>query len=115
MPCMNSTSAVDRGGRTARVDEGSVLLGAPGAPGCTTTGVAGSVCCAHIAGETKTAEALAASNVRSTIPRAEPSGDLISCDPGFAPKVSDTVVLIITGASAVSRLVASVAQRPTNF
>ena len=24
---MNSTSAVDRGGRTARVDEGSVLLG----------------------------------------------------------------------------------------
>src|SRR5260370_35899901 len=51
MPCRNSTSACDRGGSVALVDGGSVLLGLPGAPGCTTTGVAGSVCCAHIADE----------------------------------------------------------------
>src|SRR6202051_4661639 len=49
MPCMNSTSACDRGGSVALVDGGRVLLGLPGAPGCTTTGVAGSLCCAHIA------------------------------------------------------------------
>src|SRR5438445_11385878 len=52
MPCMNSTSACDRGGSVALVDGGSVLLGLPGAPGCTTTGVAESVCCAH-AGEAR--------------------------------------------------------------
>ena len=46
---MNSTSAADRGGSVAWVDGGSVLVGAPGAPGCTTTGFAGSACCAHIA------------------------------------------------------------------
>src|SRR6266581_9748339 len=49
MPCMNSTSACDRGGSLALVEGGSVLLGLPGAPGCTTTGVAGSVCFAHMA------------------------------------------------------------------
>src|SRR5882757_10660683 len=49
MPCMNSTSACDRGGSVALVDGGRVLLGLPGAPGCTTTGVAGSVCCDPIA------------------------------------------------------------------
>jgi len=49
MPCMNSTSACDRGGNLALVDGGRGLLGLPGAPGCTTTGVAGSVCCDHIA------------------------------------------------------------------
>src|SRR6202035_1702276 len=48
MPCMNSTSACERGGRVALVDGGSVLLGWPGAPGCTTTGLGGSVCCADI-------------------------------------------------------------------
>src|ERR1700760_4180784 len=48
MPCMNSTSAADFGGRAARVDGGSLLLGAPGAPGCTTTGCPGLVCCAHM-------------------------------------------------------------------
>jgi len=115
MPCMNPTSAVDRGGRTARVDEDSVLLGAPGAPGCTTTGVAESVRCAHIAEETKTAETLAASNVRTTIPRAEPSGDWISWGPGFAPKVSDTVVLIIRPGARFADGRALAAQRPTNF
>src|SRR5260370_39955859 len=49
MPCMNSTSACERGSSLALVDAGRVLLGLPGAPGCTTTGVAGSVCCDHIA------------------------------------------------------------------
>src|SRR6266403_868442 len=49
MPCMNSTSACDRSGSVALVDGGSTLLGLPGAPGCTTTGVPGSVCCADIA------------------------------------------------------------------
>src|SRR5229473_2827108 len=69
MPCMNSTSACDRGGSVAFVDAGSVLLGLPGAPGCTTTGFAGSVCCAHIMEERrpveqkKPAEVLAASNM----------------------------------------------------
>ena len=46
MPCMNSTSASERGGKVPLVVGGKVLLGVPGAPGCTTTGVAGSVCCA---------------------------------------------------------------------
>src|SRR5260370_36195156 len=49
MPCMNSTSACERGGSLALVDAGRVLLGLPGAPGCTTTRVAGSVYCDHIA------------------------------------------------------------------
>src|SRR4029077_5796807 len=49
MPCMNSRAGCERGGSVALVDGGSVLLGLPGAPGCTTTGVAGSVCCDHIA------------------------------------------------------------------
>src|SRR5712671_1337890 len=63
MPCMNSTSACDRGGSVALVDGGRVLLGLPGAPGCTTTGVARSVCCGHRAeqknpGEQKKAAAV---------------------------------------------------------
>src|SRR5277367_2241205 len=47
IPCMNSTSACDCLGSVPFVDGGSVLLGLPGAPGCTTAGVAVSVCCAH--------------------------------------------------------------------
>src|SRR5215472_14297655 len=47
MPCMNSTSACESGGNAAFVDGGSVLLGLPGAPGCTTTGFDESFCCAH--------------------------------------------------------------------
>ncbi|MFZ0802810.1 MAG: hypothetical protein WAN70_11660 [Terriglobales bacterium] len=88
---MNPTSAEDRGGRTARVDDGSVLLGAPGAPGCTTTGFAGSVCCAQVAGEMKTMETPAASNVRMKATCVEPVGDWILCDPSFVAEVSDTV------------------------
>src|SRR5216684_2051451 len=73
MPCMNSTSACERGGSVALVDGGSVLLGLPGAPGCTTTGFTGSVCPAHIAekepAEAKEhAEALAARNMPHNTP-----------------------------------------------
>src|ERR1700744_3520817 len=42
IPCMNSTSACDRCGIWPVVEGGSLLLGAPGAPGCTT--VTGSDC-----------------------------------------------------------------------
>src|SRR5258708_37371059 len=56
MPCMNSTAGCERGGSLALVDGGRVLLGFPGAPGCTTTGVAGSVCCDHIAEQKNPAE-----------------------------------------------------------
>jgi len=69
---MNSTSAGERGGRMARVDAGSVLLGAPGAPGCTTTGFGGSVRCARAAGKKKTPKTLAVSKTRITILRTEP-------------------------------------------
>src|SRR5438270_1538093 len=49
MPCMNSTSAGERGGSFAVVEEGSLLLGLPGAPGWTTTEGAGPLCCARTA------------------------------------------------------------------
>src|SRR5215467_9282593 len=49
MPCMNSTSACESGGSVAFVEGGSVLLGSPGAPGCTTTGLPESFCCSDIA------------------------------------------------------------------
>src|SRR5258705_9812219 len=69
MPCMNSTSACDRGGSVALVDGGSVLLGLPGAPGCTTTGVARSVCCAHIAKQKNPGEQKKAAAVLTLIRR----------------------------------------------
>src|SRR5436305_14697461 len=53
MPCMNSTSACDRGGSVAFVDAGNLLLGLPGAPGCITTGFSGSLACAHVIDEQK--------------------------------------------------------------
>jgi len=53
---MNSTSACDRGGSVALVEGGKVLLGWPGAPGCTTTGFDGSVCCVHIPEEKRPLE-----------------------------------------------------------
>lgn len=37
----------------ALVDDGSVRVGWPGAPGCTTTGGAGSACCAQTGSENK--------------------------------------------------------------
>src|SRR2546422_1036880 len=60
MPCMNCTSAGERGGGVALVEGGSVRIGWPGAPGCTTTGVAGSACCAQTGSENKPARILPA-------------------------------------------------------
>ena len=37
MPCINSTSAGESGGKLGRVDAGNVFVGSPGKPGCTTT------------------------------------------------------------------------------
>src|SRR5713226_133064 len=65
MPCMNSTSACERGGSVALVDGGSVLLGLPGAPGCTTTGVAGSVCCGRALEQKKSVGALGVKKLSS--------------------------------------------------
>src|ERR1017187_5800767 len=50
---MNSISACDGRGSVALVDAGSILLGCPGAPGCTTTGVAAFVCCARAEADKK--------------------------------------------------------------
>jgi hypothetical protein len=47
IPCMNSTSFGEFGGNVARVVDGNDLVGWPGAPGWTTTGVAGSGVCAE--------------------------------------------------------------------
>src|SRR6202049_2125737 len=63
MPCMNSTSACERGGSVGLVDGGRVVLGLPGAPGCTTTGVVGSVRCARAGKEKRPVGALAARRV----------------------------------------------------
>src|SRR5882724_7884146 len=60
MPCMNCTFAGELGGSVALVDGGSVRVGWPGAPGCTTTGVKGSACCAQTGSENKPARVLPA-------------------------------------------------------
>ena len=39
MPCINSTSFGECGGKLARVEGGNVFVGWPGAPGWTTTGL----------------------------------------------------------------------------
>jgi hypothetical protein len=57
---MNSTSAAAFGGRAARVDGGRILVGAPGGPGCTTTG--GEVVCCPYAVIGKMADRPAARN-----------------------------------------------------
>src|ERR1041384_6183091 len=64
IPCMNSTSAGDRGGSFPVVDAGSFLLGFPGAPGCTITGGAESVC-ARRAGQKNAVRELKAKNKRA--------------------------------------------------
>jgi len=46
------------------VDDGSVLLGDPGAPGCTTTGFPDSVCCAMAQEQKNAMQIQAASRVR---------------------------------------------------
>src|SRR5579871_834078 len=53
MPCMKSTSAGDFGGSTAFVEGGKTFVGAPGAPGCTTTGAVASFFCAKTHVESK--------------------------------------------------------------
>src|SRR5580692_11308389 len=63
MPCMNSTSAREVGGSSPLVDGGRVLLGLPGAPGCTTTGVVPLACWACAGEENKPLGAVAASSM----------------------------------------------------
>jgi hypothetical protein len=61
IPCMNSTSFGERGGSVALVSGGSVRVGWPGAPGCTTTGGLGdSACCAQTGSDKKHVRAQAA-------------------------------------------------------
>jgi len=61
IPCINSTSFGERGGNVALVDGGSVRVGWPGAPGCTTTGGAlESACCAQTGSDKKHVRAPAA-------------------------------------------------------
>jgi hypothetical protein len=74
IPCMNSTSAGDRGGSCAVVDAGNFLLGWPGAPGWTTTG--GAACCACAAEKTTPVEATAAS---SRVNAARARRDPVAC------------------------------------
>jgi hypothetical protein len=57
---MNWTSAGEVGGNVARVEGGNVRVGWPGAPGWTTTGVAGSACWAETDSDNKHARAPAA-------------------------------------------------------
>lgn len=61
---MNSTSAAASGGNTAREEDGRVLLGIPGAPGCTTTGLDGSACSASATPQKIVAVKLIANNNR---------------------------------------------------
>src|SRR5262245_56681826 len=62
MPCMNCTSSGEAGGGMPLVVGGRVRDGFPGAPGWTTTGVAGSGCCAQTLKEDKLARAPAAAS-----------------------------------------------------
>jgi len=58
---MNSTSFGERGGSVALVDSGSVRVGCPGAPGCTTTGgTLELACCAQTGSAKKIMKAPAA-------------------------------------------------------
>jgi hypothetical protein len=50
---MNSTFFGERGGSFALVDGGSVRVGCPGAPGCTTIGGLESACCAQTGSDKK--------------------------------------------------------------
>src|SRR5580704_5942567 len=81
IPCMNSTSACERLGSVPLVDGGNVLLGLPGAPGCTTTGGAESVCCAQTLKQNNSAETLAAISMLDSISRRCRS---IRVDPGIS-------------------------------
>jgi hypothetical protein len=60
MPCINSTSFWESGGREALVDDGNDLVGWPGAPGCTTT-------CPEIKVEKKNRDAAITNSERSLL------------------------------------------------
>ncbi len=63
IPCMNSTSFFERGGKVALVDGGSIRDGWPGAPGWTiTSGGVESACCAQTVIDKKHTKTLAARN-----------------------------------------------------
>src|SRR5215470_3660924 len=59
---MNCTSAGEAGGSVPLVVGGRIRVGFPGAPGWTTTGGAGSVCCAQTRKEDRLARVLAAAS-----------------------------------------------------
>src|SRR5215510_2406297 len=59
---MNCTSAREAGGSVPLIVGGRTFVGFPGAPGWTTTGAAGSVCCAQTREEDKLARVLAAAS-----------------------------------------------------
>ncbi|MEP7270903.1 MAG: hypothetical protein ABI882_05335 [Acidobacteriota bacterium] len=61
---MNCTFAGDVGGSLALVVEGRERVGFPGAPGWTTTGVDGAVCCAQTRKENSLASVLPAASVK---------------------------------------------------
>src|ERR1700721_2545041 len=69
IPCMNSTSACERLGGVALVDGGNVLLGLPGAPGCTMTGGGESVCRGQALKQKKPVQAVAATSKPDRAPR----------------------------------------------
>lgn len=66
MPCMNSTSARESWGTDPVVEGGSVLVGAPGAPGSTTFGGADCACPAYAALANRAAETVTAGRTKST-------------------------------------------------
>jgi len=93
---MNSTSACDRGGSVALVDGGSVLLGLPGALGCTTTGFAGSVCCERAVEQKTLAEALAASNMPHSTADFTFCRDVVRLELGIAkPEIPAALFILI--------------------
>lgn len=63
---MNCTSARVCGGNVGLVEEGSVLVGWPGAPGCTMTGGLVSACCAETDSSDENARVAARSVFRPT-------------------------------------------------
>jgi hypothetical protein len=64
MCCMNCVSAAEIGGSLGRVEDGSVRVGLPGAPGWTTTGFE-SRFCAQTDTDNRQARATAAKSLRS--------------------------------------------------
>jgi hypothetical protein len=87
IPCMNSTSLGERGGRVALVDGGNVRVGRPGAPGCTTTGGdLESACCAQSGSDKRHVRAPAAmSPLRAAATR------MTDRNLSLAPKVNDCI------------------------